>query len=287
MTQAIAQVTPQALTLFEQPTAPLALLNEIASQAGLSIELAGHVSASVGGATLRSGISEDVIMFSTLLSAELEFVAKSYTGGVNTTEIVWDECMDFIVSRFGMLNIMEIRHAFRLAASGELGQVNLKSYYGSFTVAMLGEVLTAYMDRRKPLYDAALRLSKNEMLIEAGNQKRSTHDKEAWKDNRTNYLLLLESPTIEHVTAYDYEFLSQRGEINLSRDEKWDVFDRAKQLTIRDMSIQAQRSSYFVSKSLLNEVEKARLGQESEDFKVRQRAMALRLAVLDWIFSKQ
>lgn len=259
----------------------------MASNSRLPIELAQHVAAAINGATLRRGISEDVVMFTTALSAELEFVAQAYTGCPNTKEMVWDECMDFVVVRFGMLNIHELRHAFRLAASGELGDVNLKAYYGTFTVGMLGEVLTSYLERRKALSIAARSIQNRDFLIEHGNSKRSSTDVEAFKDNRHRLLLLLESPSIDMVTVYDYEFLTERGVINLTPDQKWSVFESAKAHVIHDLTAQAYTAGYFVSKALHKEIALAKANTPSPDFVVRQKIIAQRMSVLNWIASKR
>lgn len=226
-------------------------------------------------------------MFTTALSAELEFVAQAYCGGVNTKEMVWDECMDFVVSRFGLLNISEIRHAFRLAASGELGDLNLKAFYGAFTVSMLGDVLNKYWSHRQSIYNLARRVESAQLMVSSQSEKRNNYDVEAFKVNRKKFLLLLDSPTVDQVTVYDYQFLSEMGEIDLSPDEKWLVFDRAKPLVIRDLTNELGQLGQFRGKHLIKRIEDAKKGSPCEDFLASQRSIAQRLSVLDWIASKR
>jgi len=100
-------------------------------------------------------------------------------------------------------------------------------------------------------------------------------------------LLLLDSPHVDQVTAYDYCFLEERGEINLSREQKWSVFDTAKTEVIRELTVQAGRTSYFVAKALNLEISQAKAGTPSEDFILRQKTMAQRLSVLNWISNRR
>lgn len=259
---------------------------DLSARTGVSKDLVAQVAAAVGGATVRAGIAEDVVLFTTALSAELEACAKLYTGCAKTEELVFEECLEFVIARFGFLNIGEVRHAFRLAAAGELGDVDLKAYWGTFTVGMLGSVLSAYKDYRDLISAEAVRLEKV-----ANEQKRlsaTNHDREAWMQRRIQTLLMLHEPTIIHVTAYDYEFLTQLGHINLSKEQKWAVFERAKELVLADLSSNMQTAANaFRKKELYGEIEAVRAGNVSEGFLVKQKVFAQRLAVLDWAVSQK
>lgn len=259
-------------------------LTEIAKKSGLSNDVGKAVASAISGVTIRAGLIENLEFFSTALAAELEYVAKTYTGGVNTHEMVWDEAMDFIVSQYGNLNIKEILYAFRLAASGELGDVNLRSYYGTFTVGMLGEVLTAYMDRRQQLYFELLRLESEQLMVEVGGTG-PRHDVDEWKRNRLTFLKMLDSPTVEDVTSYDYRFISELGLIDLTKDEKLLIMDRAYPILVREILQDASALNSFRSKQLRDMVTQANSGNPSPVFVARHKAMGERLAVVEWLKS--
>jgi len=80
----------------------------------------------------------------TALSDELTFCATYYSGARGVSDDLVAEAIESTVSRFGDLGVSEIREAFRLASAGELGDVDMKAYYGQFTIVILGAVLNAY-----------------------------------------------------------------------------------------------------------------------------------------------
>jgi len=99
----------------------------------------------------------------------LSSCAKMYCGmkeGDATPLETFQESCRFVVDCYGMLGMNEIREAFRLAASYQFPDVDIKAYGGIFSISMLGDVLTAYKDyRSKVLYNfevAKDKIEKNE-----------------------------------------------------------------------------------------------------------------------------
>mgnify|MGYP006279815331 CR=1 FL=1 len=81
------------------------------------------------------------------LRAVIITCASSYCGmDVKSTSITtWDACVKMVKEDFKNIGVNEIEVAFRLCASGKLN-VNMTAYYGKFTVAILGEILRAYVN---------------------------------------------------------------------------------------------------------------------------------------------
>ena len=67
-----------------------------------------------------------------------------------------------IVSMFPMLAPAELKEAFKLATAGKLKDINITTYYGKFTVQILGDILKAYLKLR----NKALSKYENQLQIE-------------------------------------------------------------------------------------------------------------------------
>lgn len=72
-------------------------------------------------------------------------IATDYTGAdPEQCKGAFKECAKLLLEKFGGLGMDEVKEAFAMASAGILGDVNLVSYRGVFTVAMFGAVLQAY-----------------------------------------------------------------------------------------------------------------------------------------------
>jgi len=191
--------------------------------------------------------------------------------------------VEFIADQFHFLNIGEIRLAFRLAAASYLDGVNLRAYYGTFTVGMLGEVLVAYREYRDELVKQARRMESETAALDSGEARKKQHDMEAWEQNRIKALLMLHEPTASNVTVYDYEFLTRRGEIALTDDEKKAMFQRRYELVVREIYRDMEDATAYRKREMLNEIEQGKQGKYTEGFRAKMIAAGKRLAVLDWI----
>lgn len=214
------------------------------------------------------------------LVLELSQCAQQYTGCVKTDELVFDECVEFTTTRFGWLNIMEIRSAFRLAAAGELGEINLQAYYGTFTVAMLGKVLAAYKEYRERV-TAEIRLAEKEAEIEQAQVFKSEKwDSEAWKQDRLEMLLSMENLSADYCTVYDFQCFVEPHLSDMSDDEKRVDWKDAWALTVADFQDMAGRGNYSARKVLQNPA-------NDEGFKLGRLNWYKRLLVKRWIESQK
>lgn len=251
--------------------------NGVASVLGLSTEVVSAVVAGVER-SMRVASREDEARVVVVLSAELEYCARTYCGAPKTDEGVFDELVDFVLTRFGHLGVSEIREAFSLAAAGELGNVDMNSYHGMFTVLMLGNLLKAYNEYRVAIVKEVRRREILLLAAEREAERQVNWNTAAWKADRRETLLALQDPTAEYVTAYDHDFLLASGDLAYTEAEKRAAWEEARGLVKEDYEALA-----LTSRSFRLALDDVRAGRKNEGFEARQIAMAKRLLVLGWI----
>jgi hypothetical protein len=215
----------------------------LASKMGVSVDLVLAVSAAVSKNTIRVDVTQSGERALIALSAELEFCVKSFTSCPKTDDFVFDECVEFVIERFGFLNISEIRQAFRRAAAGELG-VSLDAYYGTFTVGMLGKVLSAYVEEvRNAVVAEVVQAEKRVEFAQAKALASSNHDFDAWGRRRLEYLCGKEDLSANDCTIFDFEFFCA-GRLTFTQDEKRLLWSNAYGLALGDYQNRAARGDY-------------------------------------------
>ena len=114
---------------------------------------------------------------------------------------MYEEAVRFTMARFGHLNPEEIKQAFSLGAAGAL-DVNMATYYGIFTVSMLGEILLAYDNYRSRIVMEILRVEREQQET----NKKSTWDQNEWGRQRLEKFKSLQSPTYSDFSETDYNY---------------------------------------------------------------------------------
>ena len=129
----------------------------------------------------------------------IDYVSSAYCGTSDaaTMTAVYDECAYLLRQKFGHFAAEEVREAFRMAAANRI-EADLTAYGGRFTVAMFGDVLTAYAKHRAKIVAAleaqkaaqaeAFRLEKRrehgrlmlEKFLAEFEQLRNENDRFAW-----------------------------------------------------------------------------------------------------------
>jgi len=91
------------------------------------------------------------------LQALLTICAKLYCGMVSdeTTPMLMQFAAEYVIKSHAGLGIDEIKLAFVYAIDGKTN-ANVKAYGGVFSIAMLGEILTAYKEHRNKLINKVL-----------------------------------------------------------------------------------------------------------------------------------
>lgn len=224
------------------------------------------------------------------LSAVLQKCAREYCGAGNADGDVFDEAVDFVMSQFGHLGVDEVVEAFRLGAAGRF-EVDMRAYYGQFPLVMLGAILRGYDEYRARIV-AALRRAESEANYAAGQHQARTfwqsddgqRAKRDFERRRVVALRAMEQPTLDDVTVYDYEMLTGLGELNLDKQEKWQLMADAKPLVEAELLEATHGRGLGVvmeARAIL-----AGIG-DGEGLKNKQAVVAQRLAVVRWIEQQQ
>ena len=127
------------------------------------------------------------------LKLDLEFCAATYCGAPNTLPETIGEGVKFVQAQFSHLNLTEIREAFRLAAAKKI-DADLSSFYGLFTLQMLGKVLAAYDDYRTAIF-REVRAKVAQMEDEHGNEERAEAMREKFGTIAEQFAALQQSNT--------------------------------------------------------------------------------------------
>lgn len=179
------------------------------------------VANTLDGNSIRVLSNEDPEKVGLSLELELEFSAKFYCGCQGIGNMEMSEMVTFVTDRWGHLGVPEIREAFRLAASGVLGEIDMSAYYGTFTGGLLGRILRMYDEFRKSQIIA--KFQQGEVLGLPAPGSESAMD--MWL-KRVSLSMSGDRESMV-VTVKDYEKLTELGLLNLTRDEKFDAWERA------------------------------------------------------------
>ncbi len=178
------------------------------------------------GAMMKMGGMEPVV----LLHTEVKFCAATYCAAPNTEREVIEESTRFIASKFGHLNVNEIREAFRLAAAGQI-DASLNAYYGMFSVNILGKVLSAYDDHRTQTYrEVRARINAEQQQRE--NEQRAERLKEQFGTIAEQFQALTERnekhPTWNTIPGWFAEKVVRDDLAGFCNDEKGKMWVTAK-----------------------------------------------------------
>lgn len=192
-----------------------------------------------------------------------------------TTDILISESANFIMKNYSMLNFSEIKTAFEYAASGKTS-ADLSTYYGKFTIQMLGDVLNAYFRFRQ---NAIARIDKK-VEIESNRQRKEDADKrnkkaiqeeiKLFKTLKDQYQKTAEFDE-NKIKAYQGKILVDAGLITFSTSQKVEIYNEARRLVLArintestDMNLKSTERRSL--KTILSDVQK---GIEKDDFKRR------------------
>jgi hypothetical protein len=225
----IAPAPTMALQIQQQQNAPLPLLRaqelrHVAALKGVSFLNVERIAEGLGF-SMRRLERDDADGFFVAMAAVLKNCAKTYCGASKIDELTIEEMAVFVLDRFGMYGIGEIELAFSLAASGELGDdVDLKAYYGQFSVAALGGVLNAYRDYRSAVVTELHRLnSKLELAA-----PKPVFDLDVFVQDRMTSLLSRDNFTVSDFTKFDYEVFVDTVKICLlPKAECFEIWDKS------------------------------------------------------------
>lgn len=241
---------------------------------------------------IRAAAKFDMPGTVTALTFALEACAKVYCGGTKTDSVVYEEAVTFTMQQFGHLNVAEIRQAFALGAAGslDLGTEDMTTFYGLFTIGMLGKILKAYDQYRKRIVAELQRAESEAVAMEV--QKRKMWDEEAWGQSRLAKFQSLENPAYTDFSETDYNYFEKSGQLIPAQDEKRKAWEDAKAFAIQEFEAEAHneltaRKNLQQSIALKKVAQDGREGVENEKFTARRTSIAKQLLVMRWVESKR
>ncbi len=185
------------------------------------------------------------------------------------------------------MSIGELEQAFSLAASGKFEGVNLETYYGKFTITILGKILKAYNKTRNKV------LIQNEQLIEAQTKEQERKDmqelnEQVKKDviqkfNDLKALFLNEGiiPDLKDIRSYWAKILIDTGIIQFTEDERKQIWLESKDLTEKEIKKEILTTRGAVNKTKLKTILKTISdGQQSTDFTQKATANYSKLLII-------
>lgn len=258
-------------------------MQPVAVATGLELRVVESVAAGLECSMRRMDEREVLVS----LGIVLQRCVKNYCGGGNANAEQFGESVDFVMSQFGHLGIDEVSEAFRLAAAGKF-EADLTGYYGQFPIASLGKLLVGYDDYRKRAVQALRRAESDANYQNQYHLARVWWQSEAGKraqdefqSRRVVTLRMMERPTVDDVTAYDYMILVERGHVALSLAEKNALMEDAVPLLKLELMAQQQ------GRGLGERIEAAKALDGLRDSTEKQKVLAQRLAVVRWIEQQQ
>lgn len=230
---------------------------------------------------LQSGDSERIAICRAQIKQMIHTVVVLYTSAnfdkqdKTTTDILMTESANFVLKNYPMFNPSEIKTAFEFA-SAKKTNADLSTYYGKFTIQMLGEVLNAYFRLRQ---NAIARIDKK-VEIEHNRQRKEDADaknKQTIQDVVDLYGALREQYQNtgefdeQKVKSFQGKILVDAGLITFTRDEKIQIYNEAKDTVtkqiktgVQDMTLKSTERRTL--KSMLSDIVN---GDEKDDFKSR------------------
>jgi len=166
----------------------------------------------------------------------IDIAKKYFNASVDGCKDVFTEVVNIIFQKFGTLSANELGEAFRMAAAGELGEVNFAAYGGVFTVPNFTDILTKFTKKRQEvamaIYRADQDLQEKVKADELVKQKADeylavlVHRHEVEQNGNHDY------KTYNDVPHYYGKTLLEQGLISFTADEKRDIWERAKEALI-------------------------------------------------------
>jgi hypothetical protein len=283
----------QQLTLYSsKPPLEQRQCLEVSSTQGASIELVNIISSAAlqynNIRKLRLD-SEPALLFT--LNTALEYCAVTYCGASKTTDDTYAECVRFILLKYPFWGVEEIRQAFAHVAATDPNA--LTSYYGSFSVAMLGSIFQIYTTYRDQVIAALRRL---EAQAEAQKKEKSKEEyfqtTEGIKEyrekcqQRIKVLRSMQDADTSNVYLTDYKILTDGALLTLSADEKRTYMGLA------ETELSRQLLSELTTAPILDRIDIKKTleilatgGDKSTKDKIT--ILAQKMAVVDWIKSVQ
>jgi len=223
------------------------------------------------------------------VSATLAICSSIYCGmqTSKTTELLFQEATNFVYKFYSYLGIEEIKEAFAMSSANYFDGIDMKAYFGTFTIAMLGDILTAYGNYRNKV------IFKTQQEFEKQNaeQKRNEKISELSALHRVEVLKKLSEAkgknlyeSYEQIPTYYCQILIDNNLLNIAHERKVQIWEQAKELSKREFQLIAGNTNrIFEAKSARNILEQITSGLENQNFKDSATRIYSKLLVFEYL----
>jgi hypothetical protein len=225
----------------------------------------------------------------------LMICAKMYCGvrEDRTLPELTQEATRFVYSKFSSLGLEEIREAFSMAAANYFDGVDMKAYFGTFTIAMLGDILAAFTKYRNKIV--------NELLDSQDKAARAEAEESAklLKNEETRHAVCQEIVTAiqaaqdgmpfwehwEDIPAYYSKIALESGVIAVEGEKKKMLWQEAQRLAKQQViELSSDESRFMEAKHARDILKDMMAGKEVKSLK--DSAVRIYSKLLIWEFVK-
>jgi hypothetical protein len=200
---------------------------------------------------------------------------------------LFQEATNFVYKFYSYLGIEEIKEAFAMSSANYFDGIDMKAYFGTFTIAMLGDILTAYGNYRNKV------IFKTQQEFEKQNaeQKRNEKISELSALHRVEVLKKLSEAkgknlyeSYEQIPTYYCQILIDNNLLNIAHERKVQIWEQAKELSKREFQLIAGNTNrIFEAKSARNILEQITSGLENQNFKDSATRIYSKLLVFEYL----
>ncbi len=214
------------------------------------------------------------------LKLAILFLANTYTAAnfkipiTEQNKQIIEASAEFVCTMFPQLAPEELKEAFKMAAAGRFQGLNIETYYGKFSVQILGKVLKAYIEFRKKC------LAKYENLKQIEESRAEDVNKEAKNTEIRKQIAQIYSEIKKRyidkgelkegiIKAFWAKILLEEKIIDFTEKEKLEIYNQAKQKTKNEykkklLQNEVKASEKMQVRNLLKELKE---GIETKNFK--------------------
>ena len=186
---------------------------------------------------IRSMTKEQVVQ---QVQPMLMICAKMYCGvrEDRTLPELTQEATRFIYSKFSSLGLEEIREAFSMAAANYFDGVDMKAYFGTFTISMLGDILAAFTKYRNKIVNELIDSQDKAARKEAEETEKLVKNEETRKEVCKEILTAIKAaqegmPFWEHwedIPSYYSKIALENKVISVEAEKKLELWQESNKL---------------------------------------------------------
>ena len=204
-----------------------------------------------------------------------------------------NECTRFIYDKFKQLGVEEIKEAFSMAAANYFEGLDIRPYFGTFTVAILGNILSKYSHYRTGIVAEMQKRQAQAEKEEREAAERMARNEETRQEVCKEILLAIAAandgmPFWEHwndIPIHYSRIALETGTISIEGEKKKELWHEAQRLARQEVIELAQDVNRFLEAKRAKDIVKA-LTDGLEVAEVKDNAVRIYSKLIIWEFVK-